>query len=114
MQYFFRGVAQRLASGTLSRERALDLFDQLATAVQVMHVSGLIHRDLKPENVMLVDGGKRAVLLDFGIAKAADAPPSTTTQAGLQRGTPAYMAPERFFGARATKCSDLYELATGS
>jgi len=103
-------LAERLARGSLAREAALSLFEQLAAAVAAMHAEGLIHRDLKPENVMLVDGERRAVLLDFGIAKPADAPPSTTTQAGMQRGTPAYMAPERFFGSRATIASDIYEL----
>ncbi len=104
-------LAEHLAQGPLALGHALTLFDQLAASVAAMHTAGLIHRDLKCENVMLVDQGNRVVLLDFGIARATDAPPSTTTQAGLQRGTPAVMAPERFFGARATMRSDIYELA---
>lgn len=99
------------ARGALSVDRALDLFDQLAQATTALHDAGLVHRDLKPENVFLVDDGKSAKLLDFGIAKERDAPASTTTQAGIARGTPANMAPERFFGAPATVGSDVYELA---
>ena len=106
-----QNLAERLAHGPMPLGHALILFDQLAASVAAMHAADLIHRDLKCENVMLVDQGNRVVLLDFGIARAADAPPSTTTRAGLQRGTPAVMAPERFFGARATMRSDIYELA---
>ncbi|MEJ7601478.1 MAG: serine/threonine-protein kinase [Kofleriaceae bacterium] len=70
----------------------------------------LVHRDLKPENVFIV-AGKHAVLLDLGIAKELAAPASTTTLDGGVRGTPAYMAPERFFGHPAGVTTDLYELA---
>jgi serine/threonine-protein kinase len=106
-------LAERLMMQPVSLERALVLFEQLAAAVAALHAAGLVHRDIKPENIMLVreDGGERIVLLDFGIARGVDDLPSTTTQAGLQRGTPAYMAPERFFGARATISSDVYETA---
>ena len=106
-------LAERLIMQRVSVEHALVLFEQLASAVGALHAAGLVHRDIKPENIMLVrDGGtERIVLLDFGIARGVDDLPSTTTQAGLQRGTPAYMAPERFFGARATVSSDVYETA---
>ncbi len=104
-------LAERLLMQRIPVEQALVLFEQLVAAVGALHAAGLIHRDIKPENVMLVDSGKRLVLLDFGIARGVDDLPSTTTQAGLQRGTPAYMAPERFFGARATVSSDVYETA---
>ncbi len=105
-------LAQRLArSGALPLPLALDLFEQIADATICLHAAELVHRDLKSENVVLADDGTRAVLLDFGIAKDAAAPASTTTQSGVARGTPATMAPERFFGAPATVSSDVYELA---
>ncbi|MGE0403255.1 MAG: serine/threonine protein kinase, partial [Kofleriaceae bacterium] len=47
----------------------------------------------------------------FGIAKDVAAPSSTTTMEGGVRGTPAYMAPERFFGQPAAIATDIYELA---
>jgi hypothetical protein len=56
-------------------------------------------------------GPRHTVLLDFGIAKELWAPASTTTQDGGVRGTPAYMAPERFFGQPAGVATDIYELA---
>ena len=104
-------LAERLLMGRMTVGQALAIFEQVATAVAALHAAGIVHRDIKPENIMLVDGGQRAVLLDFGIARGVDDAASTTTQLGLQRGTPAYMAPERFFGARASIGSDVYETA---
>ena len=103
-------LASVIARGALSLERALEMFADLASAVQALHEQGLVHRDLKPENVFVV-AERHAVLLDFGIAKDLDAPASTTTQEGNVRGTPAYMAPERFFGQPAGIATDVYELA---
>lgn len=104
-------LAQRIASGPLPVSGALDLFDQLVGAVEALHARGLVHRDLKPENIVLVTGDEYLVLLDFGIAKELSAQPSTVTQEGGIRGTPAYMAPERFFGQPASRRTDIYELA---
>ena len=103
-------LAGVLARGPVSLGRALDLFSQLCAAVATLHDQGMIHRDLKPENVFVV-ADQHAVLLDFGIAKELNAPASTTTQEGAVRGTPAYMAPERFFGSPAGVTTDIYELA---
>jgi predicted Ser/Thr protein kinase len=103
-------LASVLARGALPLDRALELFRELCAAVAALHAQGLVHRDLKPENVFVVDG-RHAVLLDFGIAKDITAPASTTTQEGNVRGTPAYMAPERFFGSPAGIATDVYELA---
>ena len=103
-------LAERLTRGALPLPMALELAQQLAAAVAAMHARNLVHRDLKPENVFLVDA-QHAVLLDFGIAKDLFSSPSTTTQDGGIRGTPAYMAPERFFGQAAGVATDVYELA---
>jgi len=103
-------LASVIARGALGFTRALELFTELCHAVAALHEQGLVHRDLKPENVFVVEN-KHAVLLDFGIAKGLDAPASTTTQEGNVRGTPAYMAPERFFGGAAGVATDIYELA---
>lgn len=103
-------LASVIARGALPLDRALELFRELCSAVAALHDQGLVHRDLKPENVFVVDG-RHAVLLDFGIAKDITAPASTTTQEGNVRGTPAYMAPERFFGSPAGIATDVYELA---
>lgn len=103
-------LAAVIARGALSLELAFGVFGELCGAVAALHERGLVHRDLKPENIYIVNQ-RHAVLLDFGIAKDLAAPASTTTQEGNVRGTPAYMAPERFFGQPAGIASDLYELA---
>lgn len=104
-------LASRVAHRPLPLATALQFFDAIARGVHALHAAGLVHRDIKPENVIIVDDGARAVLLDFGIAREVDGGETTTTTEGRVRGTPAYMAPERFFGAAATVSSDVYELA---
>ncbi|MFC7732522.1 serine/threonine-protein kinase [Actinomadura keratinilytica] len=62
----------------------------LASALSAIHGAGIVHRDLKPGNVMLVDD--EPIVIDFGIAQAADATRLTAT--GMVIGTPGYLAPE--------------------
>ena len=106
-----RTVAGRVSEdGPFELDTALNLIEQLADATMALHEADLLHRDLKAENVFLCDGGEAVKLLDFGIAKDRKAPVRHTTT-GMVRGTPATMAPERFFGSEATEQSDIYELA---
>jgi eukaryotic-like serine/threonine-protein kinase len=104
-------LAERLQRGRIETDLALRLFAQLAGAVAALHEVGIVHRDIKSENVMYLEQEERLVLLDFGIAREIDRPASTTTRMNLVRGTPGCMAPERFFGTRASASSDVYELA---
>jgi serine/threonine protein kinase len=104
-------LADRLQRGRIETDLALRLFAQLAGAVAALHEVGIVHRDIKSENVMYLEQEERLVLLDFGIAREIDRPASTTTRMNLVRGTPGCMAPERFFGTRASVSSDVYELA---
>ncbi|MEQ9320973.1 MAG: protein kinase [Polyangiaceae bacterium] len=104
-------VAERVSEdGPFDLDTALSLIEQLADATMALHEADLLHRDLKAENVFLCDGDEAVKLLDFGIAKDRKAPVRHTTT-GMVRGTPATMAPERFFGSEATEQSDIYELA---
>ncbi len=75
----------------LSVEEAVSVGRQLAAALAAAHEVGIIHRDLKPENVMLLPDG-RLKLLDFGLARSADAAP--LTERGIAVGTAAYVPPE--------------------
>ncbi|MBI5496962.1 MAG: serine/threonine protein kinase [Deltaproteobacteria bacterium] len=68
----------------------------------------IIHRDVAPENVMVCFDG-RAVLMDFGVARAADR--ARLTLAGSLRGRPAYMSPEVVRGDAVTQALDLYAAA---
>jgi predicted Ser/Thr protein kinase len=68
---------------------------------------GVVHRDIKPDNIMLDEFG-RAVLADFGIAKAVTRQKLTGT--GLSIGTPRYMSPEQARAQDTDGRSDIYSL----
>lgn len=69
----------------------------------------LVHRDIKPPNIRIGLHGEVKVL-DFGIAKAADARREAKTQTAVMMGSPWYMAPERFDGKKAGPPADVYAL----
>ncbi|MBS1893374.1 MAG: PASTA domain-containing protein, partial [Actinobacteria bacterium] len=70
------------------------------------HRQGIVHRDLKPQNV-IVDPEGKAVVTDFGIARAGV---SEITQTGSVMGTPHYLSPEQAQGFDVTAVSDLYSI----
>jgi tetratricopeptide (TPR) repeat protein len=92
--------------GRLPVERALAIARQVAAGLAAAHEAGVVHRDLKPANV-LIDGEQRALLTDFGIARAADGMPAQTIP-GAVIGTFGYMAPEQARGELADQRSDVY------
>ena len=93
--------------GPLAVGQALQLAEEIGSALDALHAAGLMHRDVKPANVMLDPGG-HASLTDFGFAKGTEY--QTLTAAGQVVGTLAYMAPERLRGDRAVPASDIYSL----
>jgi len=99
---------------SLDIQQRLQLFQQVLRAVQYAHGNLIIHRDLKPKNV-IVGTGRRAVLLDFGIAKLipAEVPEGTTVVKANEHPfalTPEYAAPEQIAGEPITTASDIYSL----
>jgi hypothetical protein len=78
----------------------------LLEALAQVHDAGIVHRDLKPANV-LVTAGRRARILDFGLARG-EALGETMTRTGVVVGTPRYLAPEQVVGAGVDARADLY------
>lgn len=94
--------------GPLPVHTVLLLLAGIAEALQAIHGAGVVHRDLKPANVLLAADGPKVI--DFGIARAADAAALTGT--GLRIGTAAFMAPEQALGHPATPATDVFALGT--
>ncbi|GAA2648564.1 hypothetical protein GCM10010425_69920 [Streptomyces spororaveus] len=92
--------------GPLPVRTVLLLVAGIAEALQEIHRVGVVHRDLKPANVLVAGDGPRVI--DFGIARAADA--AALTGAGLRIGTAAFMAPEQALGHPVTPATDVFAL----
>ena len=93
--------------GALPETLALDVMEQAAHGLAVIHRMGLVHRDIKPGNLMITQNGQ-VKITDFGIAKAAAAVPLTRT--GMVVGTAQYVSPEQAQGLDVTPASDVYSL----
>ena len=129
MQYVEgRNVRQLVNGNPLALESALSIAVQVADALAVAHVSGIVHRDIKAGNVMVTPKGQ-AKVLDFGLAKLLDEDAARTsgihhtelTEVGVPYGTATYAAPEQARGDRVDSRADifsagvlLYEMLTGS
>lgn len=109
-----------LSRGPLGLERSLELFEQIARALEAAHERGIIHRDLKPANIV-VSPEHGVKILDFGLAKAFEpkprdetsgtltaGEPSGPTREGQILGTPAYMSPEQAKGESVDKRVDIW------
>jgi Tol biopolymer transport system component/predicted Ser/Thr protein kinase len=99
-------LADRLKSGALPVERAIDYGSQIARALAAAHAKGVVHRDLKPANIMVTKSGVK--VLDFGVAKVGVFPGETATMSRVIAGTPAYMAPEQLHGGAGDARSDVF------
>jgi len=102
-------LAPRLAGPQLSpcdETRVRAVLVQLLAGLSVLHRAGKVHCDIKPTNVM-VDGGGRVVLLDFGLV--AEASGDSAKKGGLI-GTVEYMAPEQGMSGQTSPAADIYSL----
>jgi serine/threonine-protein kinase len=102
-------LAARLrAQPRLPSDELVVMLDQVARALEVARLAGVVHRDLKPHNLFFHEGTTWKVL-DFGVSKVLDAGEGTLTGEGIV-GTPQYMAPEQASGGDVTHAADIYAL----
>jgi serine/threonine protein kinase len=117
-------LAARIArKGRLQVSEATPIIVQALAGMQAIHASGIVHRDFKTENVFLVptSRGERALVLDFGLARALDGSViSTWPLTQVLAGTIDTMAPEQIEGRTAEPTLDvfsfgvfLFEVLTG-
>ncbi|MCI0615955.1 protein kinase [bacterium] len=125
LKYYF--YDRRVQAGEL-----IDLWIQMATALEIAHASGILHRDIKPANIFITNRGEIKIL-DFGLAKLRDqqgenesqmptADSATSlTEHGAIAGTAPYLSPEQIKGEELDGRSDLfslgivfYEMTTGN
>ena len=104
--------------GPIPAARAIHIVRQVCDSLAEAHARGVVHRDIKPANIHVGRLGLAedfVKVLDFGLVKTAGSAGAGTehslaTAAGLDVGTPGYMAPETALGEAADARTDLYAL----
>jgi eukaryotic-like serine/threonine-protein kinase len=92
----------------LGTRAAAQLGKQMCDGLHAAHRAGVLHVDLKPANVLVRDdgGARRALVSDFGVARALGA-----SEPGPIVGTPGYMAPEQRRGEPLDARTDIFSAA---
>ncbi len=115
--YQGESLKQKIESGPLRLEEAIDVAIQIAQGLSKAHAREIVHRDIKPANVMVTEDGV-VKIVDFGLAKLRGR--TQLTKEGSTLGTAAYMSPEQTQGIELDQRTDiwalgvvLYEMITG-
>ena len=97
--------------GRLPLPHAVEVVEEVLSALEYAHGKGIVHRDVKPENLVL-SSSAGTMLMDFGIARAVAVSESDrVTRSGFTVGTTTYMSPEQAAGHRdLDHRSDIYSV----
>ncbi len=101
------------AHGPMPESEVVHILDQVLQSLREAHAEGLLHRDIKPANIRIFEymgDARQAKLLDFGIAKPAEAGEGAITQDGIVIGTPQFMSAEQLYGRPLTPATDIFAL----
>ncbi len=93
--------------------RAVDIIHQICEGLDHAHEFGVVHRDIKPENIFIERTSRRAMLIDFGLARSWEDGTVHGTNATMGHklvGTPHYAQPEQVTGEPLTPAADVYSL----
>ena len=108
---------EKIKSGPIKIEEALDIAIQIAQGLEKAHKKGIVHRDIKSGNILVTEDGV-VKIVDFGLAKLRGQ--TKLTKEGTTLGTAAYMSPEQARGEEVDHRTDiwslgvvLYEMITG-
>ena len=115
--YFAMGLVEgETLAKQLARDPRPDVFfvrrvlREVCDGLAYAHAHGVVHRDIKPDNILIERATGRAMVTDFGIARAAEGDLKLTAT-GVAVGTPAYMSPEQAMGDKDVDGrSDIYAL----
>jgi serine/threonine protein kinase/Tfp pilus assembly protein PilF len=102
-----QSLKDKIASGTLKPDEAMDIAIQIAQGLYSAHEKGIVHRDIKSANVMVTEEGQ-AKIMDFGLAKLAGS--TELDRVGTTMGTMAYMSPEQVRGEQVSQQTDIWSL----
>ncbi len=100
-------LKQRIDTGSISIDEAVDIARQVADGLATAHDAGIVHRDIKPANLLIAKSGV-VKILDFGLAKLTGS--EGVTQTGTTVGTVAYMSPEQARGEEVDHRTDIWSL----
>ncbi|XP_059898420.1 homeodomain-interacting protein kinase 2-like [Gadus macrocephalus] len=90
---------------TLELDWIRSIVYQVAAALAILQMIGIIHSDIKPENIMLVDDSLNVKIIDFGLACHV-----SQARVGAPTGTTWYKAPELLLGLPYTGAIDVWAL----